>query len=152
MREIPTVNYEAMFLFPQAATADLKGAVGHIRETLTRNGAEIIALKKWGDRPLAYPIKKQKRGVYILAYFSAPTDKLGGIERAFNLSEQLLRHLVTRCDHLGLEEMRNTEGTLDLMIEANLRAEAQAPAPTAVTAAAPTTVVSTAATAAPTMA
>lgn len=132
MRVIPTIQYEAMFLFPQAATADLKGAVEHIKEGLTRHGATITALKKWGDRPLAYPIRKQKRGVYILAYFTCPTDKMGEIERYFNLSEQVLRHLVTRADHLSKDEILANDGTLDLTIEANLRAAAQpTPAPAA---------------------
>jgi small subunit ribosomal protein S6 len=119
-----------MFLFPQSALADLKGVVEHIRETLTRHGATIVALKKWSDRPLAYPINKQKRGLYILGYFQAPTDRLAGIERAFNLSEQVMRFMIVRCDHLTLEEMQNAEGQADLLVEANLRAASQpTPAP-----------------------
>ena len=128
MRSIPKAQYEAMFLFGQSAAADLKGAVEHVKEILGRNNAEIVALKKWGDRPLAYPIRKQKRGIYVLAYFIVPTDKLATIERSCNLSEQILRTLITRIDHLGVEEMKNMDGQLDLTIEANLRAGAQ-PAP-----------------------
>lgn len=122
MKTIPTQNYEAMFLFPQGASADLKSAVEHIKDGLTKNGARIIAIKKWGDRQLAYAINKQKRGVYILAHFSVTTDKLGAIERNFNLSEQVLRQLIIRVDHLSEEEMKNSDGQLDLTIEANLKA------------------------------
>ncbi len=128
MRSIPTQHYEAMFLLGQAAAIDLAGSVGHIKENLTKNGATIVALKKWADRPLAFPIKKQKRGMYILCYFAAPTDKLGLIERAFNLSETVLRHLVVKADHLNVEEMQNADGQVDLTIEANLKSAA-APAP-----------------------
>jgi small subunit ribosomal protein S6 len=128
MRQVPTCNYEAMFLFPQSVTADLKSGVDLIKDVLTKNGATIIAIKKWGDRPLAYPIQKQKRGLYILCYFSVSTDKLGEIERAFNLSELVIRQLLLRADHLSMEEMVNAEGQADLTIEANLRAEANAPA------------------------
>jgi small subunit ribosomal protein S6 len=113
-----------MLLFPQSANVDLKGTVEFIKDVLTRNGAEIVSLKKWGDRQLAYPINKQKRGVYILTYFNAPTDKLTAIDRAFNLSEQVMRHLITRADHLSVEEMKSTDGQIDLTIEANLRAAA----------------------------
>lgn len=130
MRSIPTEHYEAMFLLGQAAAIDLAGSVGHIKDNLTKNGATIVALKKWADRPLAYPIKKQKRGMYILCYFAAPTDKLGLIERAFNLSEIVLRHLVVKADQLSVEEMQNADGQVDLTIEANLKAAA-APAPAA---------------------
>jgi small subunit ribosomal protein S6 len=123
LRIIPKVSYEALFLYPQAANVDLKGTVEAIKDVLTRNGAEIISLKKWGDRQLAYPIKKQKRGVFILCYFSSPTDKLNAIDRAFNLSETLLRHMIVRADHLTVDEMKAADGQLDLTIEANLRAQ-----------------------------
>jgi small subunit ribosomal protein S6 len=143
MRMIPTTHYEAMFLLGQAAATELAASVNHIKEVLAKNGAEIVALKKWADRPLAFPIRKQKRGMYILCYFSAPTDKLGEIERAFNLSEVVLRTLLVKADHLSVEEMKNTDGQLDLTIEANLKAAAlPTPAPTPATtpaaAAAPT--------------
>ncbi len=128
MRMIPTTHYEAMFLLGQAAATDLAGSVGHIKEILTKNGAEIIALKKWADRPLAYPINKQKRGMYILCFFSVATDKMGAIERGFNLSEVVLRTQIIKADHLSVEEMKNADGQADLTIEANLRAAA-APAP-----------------------
>ncbi len=143
MRSIPTEHYEAMFLLGQAAAIDLAGSVGHIKDNLTKNGATIVALKKWADRPLAYPIKKQKRGMYILCYFAAPTDKLGLIERAFNLSEIVLRHLVVKADHLSVEEMQAADGQVDLMVEANLKAAA-APAPATTAPAAPAVAVAAA--------
>jgi small subunit ribosomal protein S6 len=137
MRTPKTANYEAMFLFPQAALADLKSAVAQIKDPLAKAGAEIIALKKWGDRPLTYPIKKQKRGVYILCYFSVTTDKLAAMERHFTLSEHLLRYLITRADHLSREEMLNADAQLDLTIEANLKAQPIETATAAPAAAAP---------------
>lgn len=141
MRITRTANYEAMFLLGQGAVADLAGAVGHIKEILAKHNAQIIALKKWAERPLAYPIKKQKRGLYILAYFSCPTDKMGEIEIACNLSEEILRTLIIKAEHLSLEEMQSAEGQIDLMIEANLRAAAQPqPAPAAAAPAAPAAV------------
>ena len=76
MRVVPTVNYETMLILGQSAAADLAGSVAHVKEIFTKHGATIIALKKWGDRQFAYPIRKQKRGMYILCYFSAPTDRL----------------------------------------------------------------------------
>jgi hypothetical protein len=59
--------------------------------------------------------------VYILCYFAVPTDKLSAIDRVFNLSEALLRHMIVRAEHLSVEEMQAADGQLDLTIEANLR-------------------------------
>lgn len=123
MTETRVFNYEGMFLLSQAVATDLNGAVGHIREAIERAGGKIIAMKKWDERRLAYEIDKQKRGVYILVYFSAPAKNMGQIERSFNLSEKVMRHLVIRADHLTVEEMQLQDAQKELEIEARLRAE-----------------------------
>jgi small subunit ribosomal protein S6 len=114
--------YEAMFLVGQAAAADLAGVIEHIKEILTRGHAELVAMRKWDERRLAYEIKKQKRGLYILAYFKAPGGQLSHIERDCNLSEKLLRVLILRADHLTLEEMQASDARDALDTEAKMRA------------------------------
>lgn len=115
--------YEGMFLFPQSASADLGGTVAHVREILERNGAEVLSLVKWDERRLAYDIRGNKRGLYLLAYFRAATPALAEIERSCNLSEQLLRHMVLRADHVQPELMVNEEGARRLADEIALRAQ-----------------------------
>src|SRR5215831_8060722 len=122
MPDTRSYYYEAMFLIGQAAAADLAGVIEHIKEVLSRGHAEIVAMRKWDERRLAYEIKKQKRGLYILCYFKAPGDQLAHIERDCNLSEKLLRVLILRADHLTLEEMQAADGREALDTEAKLRA------------------------------
>ena len=93
MTEVRINMYEGMFLFPQAAGADLGGAVAHVESILERADAELVSISKWDERRLAYDIKGNKRGVYLLTYFKA--DRSGSPARAdCNLSEQLLRAMV----------------------------------------------------------
>ncbi|MCC6319833.1 MAG: 30S ribosomal protein S6 [Phycisphaerales bacterium] len=115
-------NYEAMFLISQAHAAQLGDTVAHIRHTLERYHATIVAMRKWDERRLAYEIQKQKRGLYILCYFSCDTKHLGEIERAFNLSESVMRHLIIRADHLSMDEMKAADAARELEAEAKLRA------------------------------
>jgi len=129
MSEQRTDIYEGMFLFPQSAAADFAGVISHINEILDRAGAEVLAMKKWDERRLAYDIKGNKRGLYILAYFKADRSKLAGIERDCNLSELLLRSLVLRADHIPTEEIEAADERQALADEATLRkAEAEAEA------------------------
>jgi small subunit ribosomal protein S6 len=114
-------NYEAMFLVSPADAADLGGVVEHIKETIARGEGELISLKKWDERRLAFEIKKNKRGVYFLAYFACDPVNIDVIERACNLSERILRVMFTRADHLTLEEMQAADGQADLAAEAQLR-------------------------------
>lgn len=117
-----TYQYEGLFLFPQAAVADLQGAHDHIVEILNRAGAEIISMKKWDERRLAFEIRGNKRGVYFLVYFKAKGAKLQQIERDCNLSEKLLRAMITRADQVTNEMIEASEGRAQLADEIKLRA------------------------------
>jgi len=126
-----TYTYEAMFLLSQAVAADLSSAIQHINEIMARGHARILAMKKWDERRLAYEIKGQKRGLYILCYFEAPGADYTHIERDCNLSEKILRALIVRCDHISKEQIEAADGRKDLEIEAKLRAERPADMPAA---------------------
>jgi small subunit ribosomal protein S6 len=119
--------YEGLFLFPQAQAGSLQAAVDHLKDILGRAQAEVISLRKWDERRLAYEIKGNKRGLYFLVYFRAPVTALTGIERACNLSELLLRSLIIRADHVTQEQMEAADGTAALADEIRLRAAAPEP-------------------------
>lgn len=118
-----TNTYEGFFLFPQSASGDLQGASDHVGQILDRGGAEILSFSKWDERRLAYEIKGNKRGIYFLSYFKATGDKIAAIERSCNLSEQLLRFMITRADHVPGEIIEAAEGRDKLADEIKLRAE-----------------------------
>lgn len=113
--------YEGMFLFPQSATADFEGVVDHVKEILSRADAEVIAMRKWDERRLAYDIKGNKRGLYILVYFKADRSRIVGIERDCNLSETLLRSMIIRADHVPTEEIQSNDQREALQDEIQLR-------------------------------
>jgi len=120
--------YEGLFLFPQTVAADLQGAVDHLREILAKADAQIISLRKWEERRLAYEIQGNKRGVYFLVYFRAARPSLVGIERSCNLSEKLLRFMMVRADNLTQEQMEAADGTAELADEIKLRSDQAASA------------------------
>jgi len=107
MAETKVNQYEAMFLLP--SSADVEGALNLVRSIVERHGGEILVLKKWDERRLAYEIKKNKRGLYVLCYYRGPGFSVAAIERDVNLSVDFLRVLITRADHLSKEEMEAVE-------------------------------------------
>lgn len=102
-------QYEAMFLFPASASTEVEKSVTAVRTMVERHGGKVIVAKKWDERKLAYELEGQKRGVFIIAYFSAPGGAVSSIERDVNLSEEILRVLVTHADHLNADEMAAVE-------------------------------------------
>lgn len=116
-------TYEVMFLVSQAQAAMLGGLLQHINDILARSGGEVLAMKKWDERRLAYEIDKQKRGVFILSYFTCPTDMISKLERDAQISSRILRLLVIKADHLTEEEILANDERQALADEARFRAE-----------------------------
>jgi len=84
-----------MFLVDSAlATADWDGTLAMIENILKRADAEVVAIRKWGERKLAYDIERKSRGTYILVYFKADGRRISGIEKDVQLSEKVMRCLV----------------------------------------------------------
>src|SRR5262249_37003558 len=102
-------TYEAMFLFPAGATADLEKSIGMVKTMIEKHEGKVLVAKKWDERKLAYELRGQKRGLYIIAYFTGPGPIVTAIERDVNLSEDILRVLVTHADHLNADEMAAVE-------------------------------------------
>lgn len=134
---VKTRMYEAMFLVSQAQAADLGSIVARIEEILHRSKAEIVAMKKWDERRLAYEIDKQRRGVYFLVYFRAPTTAVAGIERDCNLGERIMRVMILNAEHLSDEDIALQDDRAGLGVEAKLRKEEADKAAAAAEAAAP---------------
>jgi len=58
------------------------------------NGGEVTAVDHWGNRQLAYPIKRHQSGYYVVAQFSAVAEALPEFERLLRLDEEVLRYLL----------------------------------------------------------
>jgi small subunit ribosomal protein S6 len=103
-------TYEAMFLLPPGAAMDQDGTGLRLcRSIIERHGGQVIVIKRWDERKLSYEINGQKRGTYVIAYFRAPGGAVGPIERDVKLSDEILRVMVTRADHLNEAEMNAVE-------------------------------------------
>jgi len=102
--------YEAMFLLDnREVKKGFDAARERVTTLLTKHGAKPRVVRKWDERKLAYEIKAQKRGLYIIAYFNAPGPAVSAIERDVNLSEDILRVMVTDAEHMNKDEMAAVE-------------------------------------------
>jgi small subunit ribosomal protein S6 len=103
-----TVNprkYEGLFLFGTASTVKVDDAQALVRGFLEKHGATVHVLRKWDDRRLAYEVKKESRGLYLLSFFEAPPSAVDHVNREVNLNDTVLRCLITDADHLSAAEV-----------------------------------------------
>lgn len=92
-------GYEFMFILdPTLDDAASLAVVERVEGILKAQGGEVVSLKPWERRRLAYPISGHNEGLYILCYFDAPPTSIQGIERRIRLAEGVLRFMVLRTD------------------------------------------------------
>jgi small subunit ribosomal protein S6 len=98
--------YEGMFLVDSAkAASDWDGIHKAIKKILDKAKAEIVSIRKWDDRKLAYDIRGVSRGTYLLCYFRVDSQQIRNIEKAIQLSEKIIRVLVLNTDQMTQEDI-----------------------------------------------
>ena len=91
--------YEHIFI----ARQDVSGAqVDQLVETFTgvveTGGGKVVATESWGLRNLAYRIKKNRKGHYVMMNLDAPSDVILELERQQRIHDDVLRYLTLRMD------------------------------------------------------
>ncbi len=102
-------HYEAMFVFDSAVTAEWTDVEAEVNRLLERIEATLVVCKKWDERRFAYDINRRWRGVYAIVFFKADGGRITELRRDARLSEQVLRLLVLRNDHMTEEQMLAVE-------------------------------------------
>ena len=86
--------YEVVYIFaPSLDEETIKQKLAHYHSLIQVPGSEP-QFNHWGKRTLAYPIRKQDTGYYVVANFDAEPGMLPEFERAIKLDEGVLRFLV----------------------------------------------------------
>lgn len=93
--------YECVFIARQdIASTQVEGLVEQFSNILTENQGSVAKQEYWGLRNLAYRIKKNRKGHYVLLNIDAPADAVHEMERNMRLNDDVLRYLTTRVDEL----------------------------------------------------
>jgi small subunit ribosomal protein S6 len=74
---------------------------------------QIIKVSPWGRRRLAYPIGGHREGSYFIIVFEAPSEAVEEFERSLNITEEVMRHLVTRIERPASTRRSGRKGDED---------------------------------------
>ena len=91
--------YECMFIFNANTYAKNPAGVGKTVEEMVKSvDGEILASRLWNEQKLAYPINGHRKGAYWLTYARMESTTIGKLNRACQLNDGILRHLVIKID------------------------------------------------------
>ncbi len=88
-------KYEGLFILkPNLSDEEYGKLSAAVVEVITKNGGKVDAKEELGTRDLAYPIKKEKKGRYLLLYFTGEPRSITAMERIYKINESILRAVI----------------------------------------------------------
>ena len=95
--------YESVFIARQdISSAQVETMADEFAEIITSAGGSIKKREYWGLRNLAYRIKKNRKGHYVMFIMETGPEALREFERIMGLNEDVLRFL-----NLNIEEVED---------------------------------------------
>jgi len=96
--------YECVFIARQDITsAQVDSLVEAFTKILQDNGGQVASKEYWGLRTLAYKIKKNRKGHYVMLNVEAPAEAVLEMERNMRISDDVIRYLTISVEQLGTE-------------------------------------------------
>lgn len=89
--------YETVFILRQDLTAQqVEDLSKNFKKVLTDGNGKLLKEENWGLRTLAYKIKKNKKGHYVLFETEAPAATVAEFERKMSINENVLRFMTVK--------------------------------------------------------
>jgi small subunit ribosomal protein S6 len=93
--------YECVVIARQdLATPQVETLADDLTNILTTNGGQVSKREYWGLRNIAYRVKKNRKGHYVLFNVDAPAPAVKEFERQMSINEDVLRYLSVRVEEL----------------------------------------------------
>lgn len=100
--------YEHLLIARQDISAQQVDALAtHLKTILEHEGGKVEKHEYWGLRGLAYRIKKNRKGHYVLLNINAPANAIQELERQLKINEDVLRYITVKVDQFEVSSNKN---------------------------------------------
>ncbi len=99
--------YEILFIAdPNLGEPEVDGLTATVQGFVEKEGGHIQKIEKWGKKRLAYTVKKQREGSYVLMTLDGGAALVKEVERRIRVTDGVIRFITVRID----EDLRKAEG------------------------------------------
>lgn len=94
------MQYELIYIIKTSLEEEArKELIARFNALIESNGGKVSKVDEWGKRRLAYEIDDMMEGYYVLVQFDAESSLPRELERNLEISEEVMRYLVTRVEN-----------------------------------------------------
>jgi small subunit ribosomal protein S6 len=92
-------EYETtMILKPDTHKDGIRSLAGRLQAVLDKNGGRLQKIDNWGTRTLAYPIARNKKGIYLYIRYLGGSEMVKELERNLRIYPEVIRYLTVVVD------------------------------------------------------
>jgi small subunit ribosomal protein S6 len=90
-------HYETLFIVnPDSSEEELKAVATKIKGVVSGMNGIVTSYDEQGKKKLAYSVKKQNKGYYVLMDYVGSADIVSEIERNMRLDDRVLKYLTVK--------------------------------------------------------
>ena len=91
-------KYEIVFIVQVLEDDAINAVVDKFSKLITANGGTIDNEERWGKKHLAYDVKKQSEGYYVLFNVTSEPECMKECDRVMKITDEILKHMIVRLD------------------------------------------------------
>jgi small subunit ribosomal protein S6 len=92
-------RYELMLVLrPDLPDDRVQAVLDRTTRAISGADGQLVKVSPWGRRRLAYPIERYREGSYYIILFDGPASVVDELERGLRITEEVMRHLITRVE------------------------------------------------------
>ncbi len=92
-------EYESIFILnPDSQSNVIDNIAGRCQDIISRLNGKLLRAENWGRRKLAYPVKKNQKGIYIYLKYLGYQDLVHELERNFRAIDSIIKFLSVKID------------------------------------------------------
>ncbi len=95
-------NYESVLIARQdLGASQVSNIVSDLSDVIKKEGGEVVRVDNWGLKNLAYRIKKNRKGHYVVMNIAAPANAIAEFERIMRFNEDIIRYMTIRVEEFS---------------------------------------------------
>ncbi|MFR1032129.1 MAG: 30S ribosomal protein S6 [Alphaproteobacteria bacterium] len=95
-------NYESVLIARQdLGASQVSNIVSDLSDIIKKEGGEVVRVDNWGLKNLAYRIKKNRKGHYVVMNIAAPANAIAEFERIMRFNEDIIRYTTVKVDEFS---------------------------------------------------